>query len=134
MHSPEIERESADIQEAASEALIESMLPVTSLSEAVVAEVAEVAEEAGLVEAARTADLISEKLDPDSVLRVVGQAALKAGSLDRALRREYLLMRRAAHQHYTYTDVRKRRLAILALETDLEINARLQMKGQASIE
>ena len=45
MHSPESEREHPNFQEAASEALIESALPLTSQSEAVISEVAEVAEE-----------------------------------------------------------------------------------------
>ncbi len=134
MHSPESEREHPNFQEAASEALIESALPLTSQSEAVISEVAEVAEETGLLEAARTADLISDSLDADSVLRVVGQAALKSGSLDYALRREYFLMRRAATARHSYATVRQRRLANLALETGLEINARLHMKGEETTE
>lgn len=108
-------------------------VPADITPDEVTAEVAAVASEAGLVEASKVADKLDELRAPE-LLRLAARKAFEAGTLDRAVRHDIVVLQmgRRTAQYY-----RERRAANAAQrkqqeEIALEISTRKAARPQQS--
>jgi len=122
--TPESTLMAVAMSDAAQEGLLDSDMTSNYRNASIVAEVATAASETGLVEASRIVDQYTDERNAEDVLKVIGRAAIRTGSLDRALRRDLALLLIGGHDSKHYRE--RRHANAVRRQTLLEISVRRQ--------